>query len=263
MIYRGYVVSHGGRVRTNNEDNAYLQGYYRRDVEIFEWEQECKEKDSILAAVFDGMGGERDGEVASKMAAEAMAAHSGGRFSKSVANYTVDANEKIALYDSIGNMGTTYVILSVERNWYHFYNLGDSRGYLYRKGRLKQISLDHTLIRKMLADGRITKEEAATHPARHVISQYLGMKEEGEVIRPEYYHPWFIPAMRGDICLLCSDGLTDMLPDQEIEQILKEEPGLRAKGQRLLEEALAAGGRDNVTVLLVEAVKRRYTSSPY
>ncbi len=256
MIYRGYAASHGGRVRINNEDNAFLQGYYRREVDVFRWEYQCEAGDSILAAVFDGMGGEKDGEIASLKAAEAMAARGGGRFSKLSAEYTVKTNEDIALYDNVGNMGTTYVIVSVEKNWYYFYNLGDSRAYLFRKGGLKQISLDHTLIRRMIADKRITREEALKHPARHVITQYLGMKDEGEVVRPEYHHPWPVRARRGDICLLCSDGLTDMLPDEKIAEILSDKMELKEKGQRLIDAALAAGGRDNVTVVLLEAVKR-------
>lgn len=255
MNYRGCVMSHGGRVRTNNEDNAYLDGYYRSDVRIFEWYRYCEVHDSVLGAVFDGMGGERDGEIASRMAAEFMWRMKRWRFSEIVEDYTIDTNEEIALYNRAGNMGTTFVALSVENDHYRFYNLGDSRGYLYRDGLLTQMTEDHTLVRRMLKNQKITEEQAARHPARHALVQYLGMKEDGEVIRPECdltVPPE--PCRPGDLFLLCSDGLTEMLPDQKIAEILKKQIAVQDKTQLLQDEALAAGGKDNVTILLLECI---------
>ncbi len=256
MNYRGFVMSHGGKVRMNNEDNAYLDGYYRSDVQVFEWHRFCEVQDSLLAAVFDGMGGERDGEIASRIAAESMCRMKKWRFSEIVESYIIDTNEEIALYNRSGNMGTTFVAVSVENNYYRFYNLGDSRGYLYRDGELSQMTEDHTLIRMLLKDNKITKEQAAKHPARHALVQYLGMHEDGEVIYPECdLSKMPVQSSPGDICLLCSDGLTDMLSEAQIARILAKEIAVQDKTQLMLDEALAAGGKDNVTILLLECIE--------
>ena len=248
------VLSSRGNVRSNNEDNAFLAGYYRQDDTVAEWEYECLTQDNMLAAVFDGMGGELHGEIASRMAAEAMYRIKEKSFSEVVEKYTVQTSEEIANYDFPNDMGTTFVALSIEKNRYHFFNLGDSRGYLWREGKLIQQTQDHNLVQKMYRDGILSKEQMTVHPDRHVVYQYLGMKEEEELILPECFESEPVQGSPGDICLLCSDGLTGMLSDSDIGNVLSSEHALWEKGRELMQQALTAGGKDNITLALVETI---------
>lgn len=254
MKYRAYITSHGGNVRKNNEDNAYLEGMYRVDDNEFWWNYKCEKEESLLAAVFDGMGGISSGEVASRMAAAEMSDRKMKVFSENLLSYVQDTNTKIVTYSGNHKMGTTYAAVSVEENHYFFSNIGDSRGYLYRKGKLEQMTKDHNLVQEMYRCGILTKEQALRHPERHAIYQYLGMPEEDGMevmLEPFVRNP--IKAERKDICLLCSDGLTDMVSDEKMQEILGQEDTIEEKAEKLKECALKNGGRDNVTILLVEA----------
>lgn len=254
MKYRGYIVSHGGNVRTNNEDNGYLDGYYRLNDKEFAWNYEKEKENSIMTAVFDGMGGEDNGEVASRLAVRTMYSMKNKRFSDITEEYTINAGKKIQNNANGTHMGTTYTALSVEDNVYYFSNLGDSRGYLFRDGVLTQMTKDHNMIQEMLKNGILTEEQAQKHPDRHTLYQYLGMREEEEEIEPEPYIAEPVEAQSGDICLLCTDGLTDMLSDQEISNILSEKQLAEEKIQKLLKTALEHGGKDNITILVLEAI---------
>lgn len=254
MKFRGITKSHGGNVRTNNEDNAYINGHYRRDDSCFSWEYDDSRRKRFLAAVFDGMGGEDNGEVASRLAAEELDNISDKLFSENVDEYICAANKAIVAHQQANNMGSTCVILSIEDNVYYFSNLGDSRGYLLRDGQLKKMTRDHNMVQELLNNGILTKEQAESHPDRHSLSQYLGMREGDEEILPEAYNAEPLCAERRDICLLCSDGLTDMLSEEEIEDILKRDQKLTEKADTLVNTALQNGGKDNVTIVVVEAV---------
>ncbi|HCT91635.1 MAG TPA: serine/threonine protein phosphatase [Lachnospiraceae bacterium] len=254
MIYEAYLISHGGCVRANNEDNGYLDGRFREDDGTFSWERTAKAEDCFLAAVFDGMGGEENGEVASRIAAETMAELSGegtAPFSRNLETYVRLTGERILSRAGRTHMGTTYTALSIEKDLYFFSNLGDSRGYLYRSHRLTQMTKDHNMVRELYLNGVITKEQADRHPDRHTLYQYLGIRDDGEGVLLEPHTADSVEARPGDVCLLCSDGLTDMLEDEAIAGILEEESGAEAKARRLVQEALDAGGRDNVTVAVV------------
>lgn len=254
MVYEGCVISHGGRIRTNNEDNAYLNGVYRKDDTVFEWEASCSTENNILAAVFDGMGGGADGEIASRMAAEAMCLQADGCFSDIADKYTVETSAQVASYHSRRDMGTTFVAVSIEENRYHFFNVGDSKGYLFRDGSLQQLTRDHNLPESLYYTGLLTRTQADRHPERNTLSQYLGLKLEDEVVQPECYRSKPVAGRTGDICLLCSDGLTGLVTGEQIARILGEKHSLAGKAKQLLEEAMSAGGRDNVTIILLESM---------
>lgn len=259
MKYKGFVISHKGKVRMNNEDNAYINGYYSRDEKKSFWTYKDEKNDNMLVAVFDGMGGEKNGKIASRMATEELAYKENSekvyaqRFSKKTNFYVANTNRKIALYDENVNMGTTCVILSIESNEYYFLNLGDSRGYLFRNGELRQMTKDHNMVIELFKQGVLTKEQAENHRDRHSLYQYLGMKECGEIIEPEPFCSEGLEAMKGDVCLLCSDGLTNMLNDKEIQKILNDDKLIEDKIIELFYKALDKGGKDNVTIVLVEA----------
>lgn len=251
MNYHGYLMSHGGHVRLNNEDNAYLNGYYRENDEQFYWEYETIGKNQMVAAVFDGMGGEENGEMASRLAAETMSQLSQKGIKELREEYAGTANKVIRSYIKNKTMGTTYVAVFIENDQYYFQNIGDSRGYLFRNGRLRKMTKDHNMIQEMIKYGILTKEQAQIHPDRHTLYQYLGMKEEKDVIL-EAYEQEAIDVQAGDLCLLCSDGLTDMITEQEIKNCLSSKSELRAKSDRMFNLALDRGGRDNITILLIE-----------
>lgn len=262
MKYEAYLMSHGGLVRANNEDNGYLDGHFRENDRIFSWERAASAEGNLLAAVFDGMGGEENGEAASRLAAETMVAlagksvsgqlgHAGeGPFSRNLETYVRLAGERILSLAGRARTGTTYTALSIEKDVYFFSNLGDSRGYLYRDGRLIQMTKDHNMVRELYVSGVLTKEQADRHPDRHTLYQYLGIRDEEGLI-PEPYAAKPVRARPGDVCLLCSDGLTEMLEDGRISALLEEGGGAKALARRLVWDALDAGGRDNVTVATV------------
>ena len=254
MKYKAYLTSHGGKVRKNNEDNAYLEGVYRLDDNEFCWNCETEKEAFMLAAVFDGMGGCSNGEVASRIAAGEMYRRKDFLFSKQLTFYIQETNQMVLDFAMGQKMGTTYVGLSVESDKYYFSNLGDSRGYLYRNGNLMQMTKDHNLVHEMYECGILTKEQAMNHPNRHAIYQYLGIEDEdGMEVMLEPSVKGDIAAECKDICLLCSDGLTDMVSDEKIQEILGENMSIKEKAEKLKDCALENGGRDNVTILLIEA----------
>jgi len=142
-------------------------------------------------------------------------------------------------------MGTTFVgcVVREEKAWFGW--VGDSRGYVWRRGELHPTTSDHSLLNEMLRTGRLTPDEAETFQHKNVITRALGMAEQTEVD----VSAWDLEP--GDICLVCCDGLTGMVPDDRIAEILAQEPELQEACQRLVDEANENGGVDNITVALV------------
>ena len=258
MVYQAYAVTHGGKIRSNNEDNFYLNGDYRTDNSLFTFEAASRSEQVVKAAVFDGIGGAENGEVASYIAAGTMDETKKSLFGDELMSYINKANRRILEAGKGKAMGSTCVILSISNDMCWFSNVGDSRGYLLRNHTLKKMTKDHNLVTELYEQGLFTREQAMKHPDRHAIYQYLGMKDEDDVMVEPYEHTVFA-AREGDWYLLCSDGLTDMVEEDRIREILDEEdipvPGREAEflAKRLVDEALARGGRDNVTVVLIRA----------
>ena len=198
-----------------------------------------------VMAVFDGMGGESCGEMAASAAVEAL----GGFYEENRRNLRKEPvdfltgacenmNEAVCRYsreNCINSMGTTMALLSFSEKAIYACNLGDSRIYRHFQGKLRQISTDHVIGGKMLGKAPLT--------------QYLGFQEENMALEPSIVE---IGYQTGSSYLICSDGVTDMLSDEEIREILGKNSTAEEKVEELLEMALAKGGRDNVTMVLAQ-----------
>jgi PPM family protein phosphatase len=213
-------------------------------------------EDSLLAraplfVVADGMGGAQAGEVASRIAVESFqpGIESQRAPELELAELARAANSRIHELSHSNaehaGMGTTLTAVYVGEQEIAIAHVGDSRAYCLRDGELARLTDDHSLVDELLRQGRLTPEEAVEHPQRSVITRALGPEGSVEVDTRSFR------ARAGDVYLLCSDGLTTMLSEQAITQILIENPGLRAAGEALIAAANEAGGRDNITVLLL------------
>jgi serine/threonine protein phosphatase PrpC len=207
--------------------------------------------------VCDGMGGAAAGEVASSLAVDEVLRIFHERNGSAVLPRDAEkaistANETIysraRRNDRLAGMGTTLVAAVVRNQHVWVLNIGDSRCYHLRGGRMQQLTLDHSLVEEQVRMGKMTRAEAARSPLRNMITRALGT--QGNVTADCFD----FDAEPGDILLLCSDGLTRELPDRTIEFLISTELSLEDRCTRLVEAAKRAGGHDNITCVLVEAV---------
>ncbi len=267
------AVTDRGKVRAGNEDNYYADGKWRKDLRRDSSGIRGVKKDgTLLAAVCDGMGGEACGEVASLIAAKTLGLYdtdggkgrslrgregqslSEGGLSQRAEEYLAAANKRMeakALHPG-QIMGTTLAAVEIADDEVRVLNLGDSRTYRLHHKILGQVSWDDSMAAQMLLENRITTQAVRRHPLAHQITGYLGTWTEG-------FHPSItisdpILPEEGDRYLICSDGLTDMVKDEKIREILRMKRGTKEAAEALRDAALAAGGRDNVTVMLVDIV---------
>jgi len=205
-----------------------------------------------LVAVADGMGGHQAGEVASATALEALraAVASGEPLREAIEGANEAVLEKSESNHELHGMGTTLTagMLGTDDSL-TIGHVGDSRAYLSRDGELHQITNDHSLVEELVRGGELTPEQAEVHPQRSIITRALGIDPQVDV--DEYP----IELQDGDRILLCSDGLTTMLRPEEIANILGREPDPRRAAQLLVDAANAAGGEDNITAVIVEAIE--------
>jgi len=216
-------------------------------------------EDSLLAApplfaVADGMGGARAGEVASRLAIEALdelvrtEAPDAEDAAASLAEAAAEANRRI--YAAAGSeralrgMGTTLTALLLRDDRGHLAHVGDSRAYLLREGALTQLTDDHSLVAEMVREGKLTADAAASHPMRSILSRALGTEPDTEVDLLETH------LRAGDVLLLCSDGLSGPVPEEKLRKALAGGDPQRAV-RRLIDEALRLGGPDNITAVVV------------
>lgn len=236
MNYTIATGSHVGRTRQGNEDAVYPQG----DVAT---------EGPVVVAVADGMGGHAAGEIASATAIKGALAVPDGSAAEMVkaANRAVLA--AVDADSSLSGMGTT---LTLARFWpdgrLEIGHVGDSRAYLWRGDRLTQLTIDHTFVRELIAQGRLAPEAAETHPRRHMLTRTVGMSD----VRVDTLD---IHLMAGDRLMLCSDGLTNMVSDEAIARILGSTAAPADAVWSLVEAANAAGGHDNTTVAVVDAAE--------
>ena len=219
-----------GRQRSANEDSLVVQPPF--------------------FAVADGMGGARAGEVASAMAAEAFegAAESGEAAEAQLTRIVREANRRIyeiAVSDeSRRGMGTTLTAAKIHGDDVSLGHVGDSRAYLLRDGELEQLTRDHSLVAELERSGQITPEAAEHHPQRSIITRALGPEPDVEV------DTYTVPGHDGDVFLICSDGLTSMISDEEVAAILRSADSLDDAADQLVRAANQSGGKDNITVIL-------------
>lgn len=240
---KSFYLTDTGKVRTHNEDSVTILK---------------NASGEHLMIVCDGMGGHRKGEVASSMAIAAL----GTRFNKissigsklDAVNWLNDSiseiNKNILEYaaanpDSMG-MGTTIVVALLTHNYLIFGNIGDSSGFVLKKGKLHKVTKDHTLVNLLVQAGNLTEEEAKFHPKKNVLMKALGAAEKCEL-------DIFDVDMTVDGIFLCSDGLTNMLTFEQIEKVLDEtEITIEEKVSKLIRKCNARGGTDNISIAYLE-----------
>jgi PPM family protein phosphatase len=202
-----------------------------------------------LFAVADGMGGHRGGEVASQLAVETLEKlfrQGAGELPDQVQEANRVVFERSVLDRKVAGMGTTLTAALVQDDRVRLAHVGDSRAYLLRDGELGLLTEDHTLVHRMVSEGEISKEEAQSHPQRSVLTRAIGVDTVVDVddetlqVRPS------------DRLLLCTDGLTSMVSEDEIEEVLRSVPDAQEAAQRLVRMANEAGGMDNTTVLVID-----------
>ena len=223
-----------GRQRRDNEDSSYAR--------------------APVFVVADGMGGAQAGEVASKIAIEAFSRGlpDSGSAEQRLATRVREANSRIyelsrAEHERAG-MGTTLTAAYLD-DALTIAHVGDSRAYLFRDGALTRLTRDHSLVDELVRRGKLTEEQAAEHPQRSIITRALGPEPTVDV------DTWTYAVRDGDVVLLCSDGLTSMIAEEQIAETLASAPTLGQAAQKLIDDANEAGGRDNITVVLFQVAE--------
>jgi PPM family protein phosphatase len=225
-----------GNVRTVNEDRFLVA-------------------DSLFA-VADGLGGHQAGEVASKTAVETLGSSFNDHTVDGLIAAVLKANHAVWQLardnPDLQGMATTMTAVALieedDEERLALVNVGDSRAYLLQRGELEQLTEDHSLVEQLVREGRLTSEEAAIHPQRSIITRALGLDPEVEV------DSWQLIPYEGDRLLLCSDGLTNEVTDEDIASTLRRVTDPGAAAQDLVEQARAHGGNDNITVVVVDVV---------
>ena len=223
-----------GAIRENNEDAVF------GDVSLG------------LAAVADGIGGHMAGEIASQTAIDILAS----KIKEAAGPVTLDilkeaffaANHLIYTLgkkdDAKHGMGTTLTVAYFDDKEIKVVHVGDSRAYLCAKDKAELLTNDHSVAGELVKDGNITKEEAAHHPQRNILTRSLGAETLVKV--DEIIKPWY----KGDTLLLCSDGLYNQVTDEEMASLLKESESLKTACQKMVDTALSRGGYDNISVVI-------------
>ena len=242
MEYKAYAVSNVGKVRSNNED-AYA----------------ITEREGFFL-VADGMGGHKAGEVAAALTRdiiqEKLSVTKGAtELETQIRSAFSDANTHVHSKAGKGTgcegMGCTCVVVMLRDQNFYLAHVGDSRAYLFRKGELKQMTRDHSYVEELFIRGLISEAEKVDHPYKHQITRYVGCTSKIEVDITSG------PVWNGDYFMLCSDGLSEMVSFERIQEICGA--GLEAKetAEKLVEEALNNGGKDNVTVVVVQVTSKK------
>lgn len=234
MRYIWSAASHQGMVRQNNEDALYPNSSGEADG-------------PVTLMVADGMGGHVAGEVASRLAVNAAASVDLDPLDRVAAGNRA-IREEVAREPGLDGMGTTLTLVTLSPEgtaW--FAHVGDSRGYLLRDGELRQVTQDHTVAAEYVSLGQISPDEAAAHPQRHMLTRTLGLTRFVNVDQNK------VELEPGDRILLCSDGLTEMVPDSRIAEALTGSTPEEVVWN-LVDMANAAGGVDNISVIVAEAL---------
>ena len=245
MSFEFFAVTDRGRTRSNNEDSVVV------------------DEPAGLAVLADGMGGYNAGEVASGMATSFIKTEL-GRWLQEASGNASDTDVRRAMDICVDNanraifnaansnpqyagMGTTLVVAVLRDSRLLLGHIGDSRGYRWREGELSQITRDHSLLQEQLDAGLITPEQAAASNNKNLVTRAVGV--EDTVLLETHLHQ----TQPGDWILLCSDGLSDMIDDEQIAAVLRQHDSLPQAAQALVQAANDAGGRDNISVILVRA----------
>lgn len=252
--------THAGMTGKNNEDRYAVASFVL----------DKKDKTPVLFAVLaDGIGGHRAGEVAAELAVnhimQVVAQSDGHHIRQTIEEAVTEASDAIAAHSesntNLKGMGATCATAWIVGDKLHTAYVGDSRIYLMRGGRIQQLTVDHTWVQEAIDRGVLTPEEAREHPNVHVIRRYLGsptppdpdfrlklFNDEGD---QNAEHNQGLQLLPNDILLVCSDGLTDLVWNDEILELVRSKPSLKEASRALVELANSRGGHDNTTVILI------------
>lgn len=242
MEFRCFAISDVGKIRHNNEDAYFVD-----------------EKKGIFM-VADGIGGRRAGEVASSITKEIVSSKSEYLFKSNQIENTLkdiffEANKTVrniaSTKQEYSGLGSTCALLFINQNNFYIAHVGDSRVYLYRKKTLQQLTRDHSYVEELFVRGLITEQEKVDHPYKHQITRYIGCSTKLEVDITSG------PVYNNDFFLLCTDGLSDLIDNNQILQILTNEISPKDSVNLLLQKALEAGGNDNVTIIGVQVIAKK------
>ena len=243
-MIKSFSVTDIGRKRKLNQDFVYTS-------------DEAVGNLKNVYIVADGMGGHQAGDYASKCTVETMVREIRGCFEQSpirilsrairIANDQV--RRKAREDESLYGMGTTVVAATVLGKYLQVANVGDSRLYIINE-EVRQITRDHSLVEEMVRMGGLDREAARNHPDKNIITRAIGARDTIEI---DFFHE---ELKSGDLVLMCSDGLTNMLEDEEIGRILKTPGTIEERAERLIDAANQNGGRDNIAVILIDAFAR-------
>lgn len=245
-----------GRQRQNNED-AFIA-------------QQTADGRYVIACVIDGVGGYSGGEVAAAIARDTIIQrlnNFGGEAIPAISDALITANHKIweARQANAGHSSmacvVTLALTDIETNQFYYAHLGDTRLYLFRDGSLVKISHDHSFVGFLEDSGRLSESDAMNHPKRNEIDKALGFKSDAAAA--DYIETGQSPFLPGDMLLLCSDGLTDLVDRSTISQIMTRHDSLEIIGHELIDAANHGGGRDNITVVVVKnnKLKQQHTAT--
>ncbi len=240
--FRWGSATHEGQLRAQNEDNSHAG--------------------DGLFVVADGMGGHLAGEVASEMAVTRLQTRLPAGVDNTLEDLVSAISEaNIEIYNGSttnpdqAGMGTTITAIALVTDPFDEHvlgiaNVGDARSYVMRHNRLRQVTVDHSFVQELVAEGAITRAEARVHPRRNIVTRALGIEPTVRV------YSWTMPIIRGDRFVLCSDGLVDEITDDAITEVIRAHPDEpAAAAQALVDAANAAGGRDNITVVVLDVLE--------
>jgi PPM family protein phosphatase len=249
MAEHFFGLTNTGRVRDNNEDNFLAEKLPNG------W---------IVACVIDGVGGYEGGEVAAEIARETLYQ----TLQQTNSNPLLILKQAIlqanaAIYnEKLHNSGKeqmacvlTVALVDIENNQFYYAHVGDTRLYLLRDQSLVKVTKDHSFVGFLEDSGRLTEEEAMAHPKRNEINKALGFDPQLE-LKEDYIETGYSPFLPGDMLMLCSDGLTDLVNNREMTGILVADNSLAEKAEALVDAANVAGGKDNITVVIVRNSKK-------
>jgi PPM family protein phosphatase len=262
-----FGITHAGKKRATNEDQ-FLIAELSKSMRIWqtsvpEPELRVAEEHGHLFLVADGMGGERAGERASALAVAAIEQftlntlkwffHADGaeaqkalrEFQAALRQADTRILDEAAEHPELSGMGTTVTLAFQLGAQLYVVHVGDSRAYLYRSSELVQLTQDHTVVADMVRNGTIREDEAGRHPLRHVITNVVGGHDPGVNVEARA-----VELQPGDRLLLCSDGLTEMVPHEQITAVLEAEHDPERAARALVGQANDRGGRDNITVVI-------------
>lgn len=236
-----YALTDAGRVRSLNQDYIYFSSDHVGSLDN-------------LFLLADGMGGHRAGDYASRFMVEHLNSYVGRHKGNSpvrilqegIRQVNWDLYRKSMEIEALSGMGTTLVAATAEGDTLFVANVGDSRLYLFREGRLYQVTRDHSYVEELVALGQMERNSRDYLEKKNIITRALGIMPDVEV---DFFERQLFP---GDLILMCSDGLSNMLMEEEITAILSDRDSLKQKVRRLVDRANEEGGYDNIAVLLAD-----------